>query len=186
MTCIVAVKKDGAITMGGDSAGVAGLDVTVRRDPKVFTNGPFLLGGAGSFRQMQCLRFRLEPPRMVFDKNAEDPLYRYMVCDFMDAVRSCFEKAGVGQKDKQVETSQGLFLVGIRGRIFRIDTDYQVGESVEDYEAIGSGQAYARGSLHTTEGLDYSPAWRVQRALYAAEHMNGGVCRPFTILTQEA
>ena len=44
MTCIAALVQDGAITMGGDSAGVAGLRLHVRSDPKVFRNGDFQVG----------------------------------------------------------------------------------------------------------------------------------------------
>jgi hypothetical protein len=42
MTCIVAVKdKHGNITMGADSAGISGWDLTIRSDPKVFITGPY-------------------------------------------------------------------------------------------------------------------------------------------------
>ena len=38
MTCIVGYldKKTKKVTIGGDSAGVAGLDITIRKDEKVF------------------------------------------------------------------------------------------------------------------------------------------------------
>jgi hypothetical protein len=36
MTCIVGYESDGKVYIGGDSAGVRGLDVTVREDSKVF------------------------------------------------------------------------------------------------------------------------------------------------------
>jgi len=36
MTCIVGLVDDGAVYMGGDSAGVLGLSIEVRADEKVF------------------------------------------------------------------------------------------------------------------------------------------------------
>ena len=45
MTCIVGLRHEGKAWIGGDSAGVGGLELTVRRDPKVFKNGPMLFGG---------------------------------------------------------------------------------------------------------------------------------------------
>lgn len=36
MTCIVGLKHENSVWIGGDSAGVAGLSVTIRKDPKVF------------------------------------------------------------------------------------------------------------------------------------------------------
>ena len=36
MTCIAAIAEKGKVYIGGDSAGVAGLDLTIRADEKVF------------------------------------------------------------------------------------------------------------------------------------------------------
>jgi len=40
----------------------------------------------------------------------------------------------------------GTFLVGYRGRLFRVDSDYQVGESVNNYCAVGCGADLVRAS----------------------------------------
>ena len=50
MTCIVGLIDGRRVWMGGDSAGVSGLDITVRADAKVFRNGDFLIGFTSSFR----------------------------------------------------------------------------------------------------------------------------------------
>ena len=48
MTCIAAVAHEGNVWMGADSAGVAGLALAVRRDPKIYRVGDFLfLSGIG-------------------------------------------------------------------------------------------------------------------------------------------
>lgn len=44
MTCIVGLAVNGKTYIGGDSAGVGGYDLTIRRDAKVFTNGEFAMG----------------------------------------------------------------------------------------------------------------------------------------------
>lgn len=46
MTCIVGYfdKKTKKVTIGGDSAGVSGLHITIRKDPKVFRVGEFIIG----------------------------------------------------------------------------------------------------------------------------------------------
>jgi ATP-dependent protease HslVU (ClpYQ) peptidase subunit len=162
--------------MGADSAGVSGLDLTVRADAKVFVNGDFLMGCAGSFRQTQLLRYTFVPPECWSD----EPM-RYMVCQFIDAVRTCFDEGGINGHNNQVESVEGIFLVGYRGHIYRIDTDYQVGESLDDFMAIGSGHTYARGAMYAS--AHQSPLVRVDRGLHAAAHLNGGVCPPFIILS---
>lgn len=51
MTCIVGyVTPAREVVMGADSAGVAGYDLRIRRDVKVFHAGPFLIGYTSSFR----------------------------------------------------------------------------------------------------------------------------------------
>ena len=44
MTCIVGLVHEGVVYIGGDSAGVAGLSLTVRADEKVFRNSDFFDG----------------------------------------------------------------------------------------------------------------------------------------------
>lgn len=181
MTCIVGLKQDGVVYIGGDSAGVSGLDVTIRADTKVFINGPFLMGFTTSFRMGQLLHHAL--PTLQPPDNAM--LERFMVTDFIDAVRNTLKNGGVTKIDNSVE-SGGTFIVGVHGRLFTIFDDFQVAESVKDYEAVGCGASYAKGSLYTTQALAIYkpyPRLRVRQALETAEEFSGGVVRPFTILS---
>ena len=50
MTCIVGLLHNKTIYIGGDSAGSNSSDLRVRKDTKVFENGPFLMGFTTSFR----------------------------------------------------------------------------------------------------------------------------------------
>jgi hypothetical protein len=181
MTCIVGVvTEDGRVVMGGDSAGVAGFDITVRADQKVFHVGEFLLGFTTSFRMGQLLRFRFTPPAHPDGMDT----YEYMVTLFVDAVRTCFKTGGYAETNNGVE-SGGTFLVGYRGRLFCIDFDYQVGEASDGYDAVGCGCFVARGSLFTSNLAKGLPAAsRVRWALEAAAYLNAGVRAPFTILEQ--
>lgn len=176
MTCIVAVKNNGRIVMGGDSAGVSHLDVTIRKDPKVFLNGKFLIGYAGSFRMGQLLRFKFVPPAIP---NRQE-LFEYMCTSFVDSVRRVLKKGGFSEIDSNVERG-GTFLIGIRGRLFCIMSDYQVEESAEDYNVLGCGDSYALGSL-ATQHSEMDPEKRVSQALQVAEKFSGGVRGPFVIL----
>lgn len=178
MTCIVAIKDKGRVWIGGDSAGVAGLNVTIRADEKVFENGDFIMGFCGSFRMGQLLRYAFNPPK----RHADTDIYKYMVTDFVDAVRSCLKNGGVAEKHNDAEKG-GFFLVGYEGRLFEIESDYQVGESIEAYSAIGCGGEYAYGALAASEGQ--KPEARIKIALAAAEKFSAGVRAPFHILNHE-
>lgn len=176
MTCVAALIHDNTIYMGADSAGVSDFDLVVRADQKVFLNDEFLIGFTSSFRMGQLLRYALKPPKF---RPEEKDLYEYMVTDFVDAVRDCLKKGGYAQNDNGEEVG-GCFLVGVRGRLFQIDSDYQVGESIQPYAAVGCGRAYALGVLSVTNTTD--PEYRIKLALGSAEKFNVGVRGPFVVL----
>ena len=182
MTCIVGyVDEDDTVWMGGDSAGVSGLDINVRKDKKVFKNGDFLMGFTSSFRMGNLLQYKFRPPEQECDD-----VFEYMCTDFIDGVRECFENGGFIKKSSDVE-SGGIFLVGYRGRLFRIDNDFQVGENVAPYAAVGCGEDYAYGSLYTTKMLEnwvgpHNGYDAIRVALEAAENFSTGVRGPFTII----
>ena len=177
MTCIVGLVHEGVVYIGGDSAGVDGMSLTVRADEKVFQNGEFLMGFTTSFRMGQLLRYSLKPPR----RHPDDDINQFMVVTFTNAVRECLKAGGYASKEDEVE-SGGTFLVGYAGRLFTVDSDYQVGIPEDGYAAVGSGQDIARGSLFATQGQD-DPRERVLTALRAAERFNAGVRGPFHVLS---
>lgn len=181
MTCIVGMLKNGKVVIGADSAGVSGLDITIRKDPKVFITGEFIIGCTSSFRMIELLQFSLKVKERV-DKD----IYEYMCTDFIDAVRKCFKAGGYIQKQTDGDEKGGVFLVGYQGRLFKIHQDFQVGESELDYESVGCGEDYAKGSLYNTEPqrttMEFTVEDRIYRALETAERFSGGVRAPFKIL----
>lgn len=176
MTCIAGLIYNGKVYMGADSAGVSGLSLTLRADQKVFYNGSFLMGFTTSFRMGQLLRYNFKPLEHPKDMD----IYEYMVTKFIDTVRECLKEGGYAVKNDKKE-SGGNFLVGYKGRLFHIESDYQVGENIISYDACGCGKELALGSLYSTENLE-NPYKRIELALMAAEQFSAGVSRPFTIL----
>lgn len=176
MTCIAAVTDGKTVWMGADAAGVSNWELTIRADPKVFISGNFLIGFTTSFRMGQLLHHRFTPPPCY---DGRDP-FSFMAVDFVDAVRHCLKDGGWAEKFNEQERG-GQFIVGLKGRIFTVDSDFQVGEPVVQYAAIGCGGTYALGALHATP--DKTPAIRVETALRAAEYHSAGVRGPFTILS---
>jgi ATP-dependent protease HslVU (ClpYQ) peptidase subunit len=148
-------------------------------EAKVWSDSDFIFGNSGSVRQGQLLRHKL----IVSEQRGSQSVEEYMVCDFVDAVRQCFRDNGLMKVHDSVE-SGGLFLVGYRGRLFRIDSDYQVGESADGYDAIGCGDEVAKGALHVL--TSHKPEERIRQALAASEHINKGVRAPFVVEKLEA
>jgi hypothetical protein len=177
MTCIVGIAEAGKVYIGGDSAGVAGLDLSVRADAKVFTNGEFAFGFTSSFRMGQLIRYAFKPPK----RHADQDVMEYMVTEFIGALRACLKDGGFATTKDGAEYA-GAFLVGYQGRLFVVDCDYQVGEAAVGFDAVGCGAQVALGAMHVSAG---KPARdRVTGALQAAEAFSAGVRGPF--LTVEA
>ncbi len=177
MTCIVGLASEGKVIIGGDSAGVSGYSLQVRADEKVFENGDFLFGFTTSFRMGQILRYSFEPPK----RYAEEDVMAYMATDFIEGVRKALSKGGFASKKDDVERG-GTFLVGHAGRLFRIEGDFQVGETINGYDACGCGEDIARGALHVTRGIMNDSTLRVRYALEAAADHSAAVCGPFKIM----
>lgn len=173
MTCIAGLIDNGIVYMGADSAGVDNnYNLQIRADSKVFINRGFIIGFTSSFRMGQLLRYQFVPPEM---KENQD-LFSYMVTDFVEVVRSCLKTGGYVRIENN-EDSGGVFLVGHKGRLFTIESDFQVSETLKPYEAVGCGGNFALGSLYSTEGIE--PKQRLQKALEVAQAFSAGVRGPF-------
>ena len=176
MTVIAGLVDSGQVLIGGDSAGVSGYQLTVRRDSKTFTNGPYVLGFTSSFRMGQIIRYSFLPPAPPADGDLET----FMCSGFVDALRQSLLDGGWARIE-QAQIQGGCFLVGVQGRLFRVDGDFQVGESLDGYDAIGCGDDLALGALYATADTGMSAEGRVMLALRAAERFSAGVRGPFSL-----
>jgi ATP-dependent protease HslVU (ClpYQ) peptidase subunit len=177
MTCVVGIAERGAVYLGGDSIAVGGYTMDTRATPKVFRHGPFVIGCAGSLRASDVLRYRFAPnaPPKKFD------LHRYMATDFVDAVREVLKAHGVMVVENGAEATPTEFIVGLRGRLFTLDDDLQVGESTHGFAAVGCGRDLALGALYAMPTGD--PRARLTTALRAAQAFSAGVRAPFRFAT---
>ncbi len=174
MTCIVGLVTKERVYIGADSASVHGWTRRETKLQKVFRRGSFLIGYTTSFRMGQLLEHQLkvapQPPNIS--------VMNYLVSHFIEAVRKLLKERGFAKVESNNE-SGGQFLVAYRGRLFSIDSDFQVGEMADGFDAVGSGAEFALGAM---QGLRRTaPRTRVKRALEVAAHFNMGVCPPFVI-----
>lgn len=182
MTCIVGLEQDGVVYIGGDSAGVSewSLEICGRADQKVFITdtGEFIMGFAGSFRVGQLLRYALVTPEQSPRKDD----MAYMVTDFIDAVRAMQRDKGSLKMENEVEEHSATFLTGYKGKLYVIDTDFQVGRPMENYAAVGCGGQIALGAMFATRNSNIAPQNRIELALSAAAEYSAGVRGPFLVL----
>ena len=161
--------------MGGDSAATGGWgELTIHLDPKVFKRGDFLFGVAGSIRVSNLILFKFQAPPPQTSN-----LDEYMKTDFIDALRECLKQGGVAAQDNNVESMFSHILIGIAGKLYSVESDYCIVRSATEYDAIGTGGAYALGSLHATPKM--APMKRIKLALEAAEANMASVRGPFVM-----
>lgn len=184
MTCIIAYKYNNKVYMAGDSAGVSGHDIRTRRDPKVFKNKDMVFGFTTSFRMGQIL-MNMKLPHVKKDNLAvnEGEEYWYMTGPFIDAVIEEFKKKGYA-KEKESQVSGGTFLVGWRGEIYFVDSDFQVGMVNDEFDCCGCGENYALGAI---EALDRyvggTPEDRLHNAFEIVCKFSSGVRPPINIVS---
>ena len=177
MTVIIGVKEGDTVIIGGDSASI-GLNYGKghRSDKKVFAVGEFIFGCTTSWRMIQLLQFMFTPPEPQAGRKGMN----YMVCQFVPAVKSLFSSNGFGRVENSVG-SGGDFLVGWRGGLYEIQSDYQVIEAV-DILACGCGEQFALGAARAIAGkTGRLGVCGVVKALNVCSHQSAGAYPPFYV-----
>ena len=192
MTCIVGITDGKNVFVGGDSAGVENLNLTVRADDKVFirtdeSGVEWAFGFTTSFRMGQLIQYDLVLPQI--EDVDRGNLHQFMVSKFIPALRTCLKIGGWQAKEKHREEG-GTFIVGVLGELFVVGDDYQVGKPKMPYAAVGSGTNVALGALYALSGSEQTPEQtpeqKITVALEAAEAFNAGVRGPFKIVSTKA
>lgn len=179
MTCIVGLKHDGKVYIGGDSLASNGQTKVVREDKKIFKPYPNIVSGfTTSYRMGQLLMYNEE----IFEEVSS---HRSMVNDFIPRLQVLFDSSGYRRNFDSGEKEGGVFLIGINSLLYKIDSDFHVAVTSNDFDTCGCGEEFALGSLHSTEGLSMNPLKRIELALEAAERFSTGVQRPFYIMNTE-
>jgi hypothetical protein len=185
MTCIVGLfdEKENCVYIGGDSLGSNLYSKTVRLDRKVFKlkNTPnAILGYTSSYRMGQLLMYATDLiDELAIQKDKID--HEYLVTKFIPNIIKLFESGGYAKIDKG-EKEGGEFLFAYKNKLYKIESDFQVGMSSDNYDACGCGEQFALGSLSTTEGTELSTVERIHKALQAASKFSCGVASPYYII----
>ena len=185
MTCIVGWIQDGDVYIGGDSACSSGYDIHIHAedDTKVFRNGEMIFGTSGSIRLRQILQYSLVIPHHSVEKRT----YQYLCTDFIDAIRQCLKDKGHTRIKDNEESQSGIFLLGYRGCLYSIESDFQVSKWMWNYSATGCAEDYALGALYLLNkySLDKTPEEKLVEALEVASNFSAYVKPPFNIIKLE-
>jgi ATP-dependent protease HslVU (ClpYQ) peptidase subunit len=182
MTVIIALKKDNKIYLGADSALVDNWTVTQTKQPKIFKLGEFLIGVAGYPRTAQLIQYQL----MIKPQTEHQSDFSYLCTDFVNSVKSLLvDNDNVKNLDgsKQIDESDLLF--GYRNNIYAMDTNFQIIQTTDSYNAIGSGQEIALGAMAVFTKFNgfWFPEVIIKNALSIVDKHHMGVCKPFRVMS---
>jgi len=140
MTCIIGMVHKNKVYMAGDSCVSANGTYRITKKEKIFKNGNYLIGYTTSTRMGDILR-TCELPHI-----SGSNLISQIILKVIPVIREVLRSGGYTKIENNVETG-GNLLIGIRGELFEIDTDFQVEEYLNGIAAIGSGGDTALASL---------------------------------------
>lgn len=176
MTCVAAIAKGGRVWMAADRYGVdSAFRKSDRADPKVFVKSATkgcpasVWGYTSSFRMGQLLEHTLDMPTLPQRMG----VYQWSVVHLIPAIIRCLERGQWITKTSD-QISGGQFLVGIRGEILTVETDFQVARTVVNYAAVGCGVDIAMGALYVMAPFK-SPVRCLRTAVRAASEFSAGV-----------
>lgn len=180
MTCIVGIVKGGTVWIGGDSAGTdSSLNRILTRDPKAFVVGDYAFGVSGSPKVMDAVRYGAHIPDWEMGVEDRSHLVNNVVPHLRETMLKLdcagpTQEGGIGFK--------GALLVGFNGRLYQLQSNFQLVQSSENFASVGSGSALALGALHSSRH-ETSPRKRINQALEVAAAGNAGVAPPFVVVS---
>lgn len=177
MTCIVGLVEKGSVYIGGDSCGLADTDYLIRKDKKVFKNGPMIMGFTDSFRMGQILQYSFKVPK--HPKGLSD--FGYLCTDFATAVIEVFTEHGY-IKNSGNRAEGGTYILGYKGNLYTMYNDFQIELLYDNFTAVGCGESYAKGAMSVLKDAKMSPQKKIEKALETAEYFSAGVRAPYNIV----
>ena len=175
MTTIVAVCKNGNVTMGADS------QVTDNNRPnnhskmeKISKRNGYLIAGSGDSQPCDVLQHIFIPP--VPTPAERKDLYHFMIAKFVPAMRDCLDENGWKKEENDKDAGFNM-LFAFDGELFDIGDDFSVLLNNDGIYGVGAGSPYAIGAL-------YAGA-TVEQALNIAASNDIYTSGPFQIIKQQ-
>lgn len=170
MSVVVGVESVGGVWLASD-AFIGGEDRD-RIASKIWRTAHGIgVGSVGRHRTGQIAGHYLTaiPPTSPAD------VERWAVSVLVPELRELVDEHGLEGDDG--DDGPYTLLVAVCGQLWHVLGDFTVYRSTHGYGAIGSGAAYAYGSLATTDDV-YSAEDRARRAVVAASRHCSQVCEP--------
>lgn len=176
MTCIVGLVKGDVVWLGGDRAATdGGLGRTLIKEPKVFEKDGIGFGVCGLPKVMDALQHAIELPAYEGGDGKA-----HLVGRVIPAIREGLKRFECTIDHNGQQYFQGAMLVGFQGRLYQLESNFQLVEAARGFDAVGSGAEPALGSLRSSRG---NPRKRLLESLRISAENNAGVAPPFDVIS---
>lgn len=161
MSCVAGLARctedKRMVAIAAESMATSGSLAVEEETPKISviydTRGyPYLVGSVESTRLTQIIDTYLivQHSDLYFSDTR-----RHLVEHFVEPLQECLEEYGFSTVDHGRKFG-GFLMVGVNGRLMTIQSDYQVSEPADGYDAIGNGSPIAIGAMFAcTRYVDY-------------------------------
>lgn len=118
--------------------------------PKIFQSGEVTIGISGDVRAADILRYQWKAPnvgKLLIEEYLGKKLIPSMINAFNENSYDWNNNTG---KDKDDKPTFG-YLVAVRGQVFEIGNDMDIGHKINGLYAAGTGCDFALGCLHSID-----------------------------------
>lgn len=168
MTVIVGVEHNGGSTIAADSLSASpahchrsGASKIVRHE-----KAGLLIGFTTAWRFGQLLRYELDPPKHWQDEAGKPDADEWVATELAKAIKKTLVEAEWATKENE-RREGGFALIAYRGRIYRLQDEFDIVRTGEGYDAVGAGDSIALGALYALAGRTEG-ASRARAAVEAA------------------
>ena len=154
MSVIVGITDGKNITMGCDSYISGDNEKFELSESKIIKKNNILIGVSGTMRGLQLLKYQLnlttqEHLSEIEDITISDEEY---ICNFLvNTIKEIFFNNQYTIKVDDQENHCDNYLIGYKGKLYTLDSNYQIYSTNDNYMTIGSGSQYAYGALKVQE-----------------------------------
>ena len=186
MTCIIGIKEKGKVWMGSDKLCSNGHTKHIFQQPKInyiyWNNKPEFLVGVTSFNPHVMNLFFCNN-YFTGEPLTNDPL-KNIVNYLIPEIRKLLKDNDCYMKHEEGHQSIGsYFLISHKEKLFTMDPQFFVNESVENFVATGSGEEVAFGCLEILNELSYTPEQKIEKTMKIVSKHISSVSEEFDILS---
>ena len=178
MTCIISYKQDGKVILAGDKAGSNGFSGHLSKEPKVFTNGDFMIGYTTSFRMGQILNHLWTAPKRKVDQNT----VKYLYVDVIPSIMECFDDHNFGDSK---ENKYGNFVMVYENEIYEVQGDMSMLQHDTDIVCVGSGEYHATAAVRVLLDYEHDDKKILNKAFKVVSDNIVSVSKEFDFITSE-